>query len=244
MKHANPCGIALGVDILEAYQKAFASDETSAFGGIIAFNKALDQVTANKIIENQFVEVLIAPGIEPEAQKVIASKENIRLLITEILGSEDAGSKLLSVNGGLLVQDNDIAKVTEKDLKVVSKREPSPEEVKNCLFAWKVCKYVKSNAIVYTKNSQTVGIGAGQMSRIDSTNIAKSKAKNHKISLKGCVMASEAFFPFRDNIDLAKKIGVVAIIQPGGSIKDKDIIEVVDKYKMSMVLSGVRVFKH
>ena len=244
MKHANPCGIALGVDILEAYQKAFASDETSAFGGIIAFNKALDQVTANKIIENQFVEVLIAPGIEPEAQKVIASKENIRLLITEILGSEDAGSKLLSVNGGLLVQDNDIAKVTEKDLKVVSKREPSPEEVKNCLFAWKVCKYVKSNAIVYTKNSQTVGIGAGQMSRIDSAQIAASKARERGFNTKGCCMASDAFFPFRDGIDAAAKIGITSVIQPGGSMRDQEVIDAANEAGMAMVFTGIRHFRH
>ena len=244
VKHANPCGIALGVDILEAYQKAFASDETSAFGGIIAFNKTLDQVTANKIIENQFVEVLIAPGIEPGAQKVIASKENIRLLITEIMGSEDAGSKILSVNGGLLVQDNDIAKVMEEDLKVVSEREPSPEEIKNCLFAWKVCKFVKSNAIVYTKNNQTIGIGAGQMSRIDSAQIAASKARERGFNTEGCCMASDAFFPFRDGIDAAAKIGITSVIQPGGSMRDQEVIDAANEAGMAMVFTGIRHFRH
>ena len=244
VKHANPCGIALGVDILEAYQKAFASDETSAFGGIIAFNKTLDQVTANKIIENQFVEVLIAPGIEPGAQKVIASKENIRLLITEIMGSEDAGSKILSVNGGLLVQDNDIAKVMEKDLKVVSEREPSPEEIKNCLFAWKVCKFVKSNAIVYTKNNQTIGIGAGQMSRIDSAQIAASKARERGFNTEGCCMASDAFFPFRDGIDAAAKIGITSVIQPGGSMRDQEVIDAANEAGIAMVFTGIRHFRH
>ena len=172
VKHANPCGIALGSNIKEAYEKAFASDKTSAFGGIIAFNRSLDESTANKIIENQFVEVIIAPGITEEAQKTLSKKENIRILNTILLGEPDEGSKLLSVNGGLLIQDNDIAVVSKEDIKVVSNREPSKEEVENCLFAWKVCKFVKSNAIVYTKDNQTIGIGAGQMSRIDSAQIA------------------------------------------------------------------------
>lgn len=244
VKHANPCGIALGKNISEAYQKAFAADETSAFGGIIAFNRTLDEHTTSKIIENQFVEVLIAPGVTIEAKEVLASKENVRVLDTKKLGSIDEGSKLLSVNGGLLIQDNDIAKVTEQDLKVVSEREPSPEEVKNCLFAWKVCKFVKSNAIVYTKDNQTVGIGAGQMSRIDSAQIAASKAQERGFETKGCSMASDAFFPFRDGIDAAAKIGITSVIQPGGSMRDQEVIDAANEAGMAMIFTGIRHFRH
>ena len=244
VKHANPCGIALGNNILEAYQRAFASDETSAFGGIIAFNQSLDDETAQKIIDNQFVEVIIAPGVTEKARDILASKENIRLLDTELLGEAEKGSKLLSVNGGLLVQDNDIAVITEQDLKVVSEREPSPEEIKNCLFAWKVCKFVKSNAIVYTKNNQTIGIGAGQMSRIDSAKIAASKAEERGFNTKECCMASDAFFPFRDGIDAAAKIGITSVIQPGGSMRDQEVIDAANEANMAMVFTGVRHFRH
>ena len=244
VKHANPCGIAIGSSIIEAYEKAFASDETSAFGGIIAFNRMLDGLTASKIIENQFVEVIIAPGITEDAQTVLSSKENIRLLNTKILGNSDEGSKLLSVNGGMLVQDNDIAILSKEDIKIVSNRQPSEEEVDNCLFAWKVCKFVKSNAIVYTKDNQTVGIGAGQMSRIDSAQIAASKALERGFDTKGCCMASDAFFPFRDGIDAAAKIGITSVIQPGGSMRDQEVIDAANEANMAMLFTGIRHFRH
>ena len=244
VKHANPCGIALGTTILEAYKKAFASDETSAFGGIIAFNDPLDEPTASKIIENQFVEVIIAPGVDEEAQNVLSTKENIRLLNTETLGKPDTGSKLLSVNGGLLLQDSDMAVLSKQDIKVVSERKPTDEEIDNCLFAWKVCKFVKSNAIVYTKNNQTIGIGAGQMSRIDSAQIAASKALERGFETKGCCMASDAFFPFRDGIDAAAKIGITSVIQPGGSMRDQEVIDAANEAGMTMLFTGIRHFRH
>ena len=244
VKHANPCGIALGKDILEAYEKAFASDETSAFGGIIAFNESLDLTTANKILENQFVEVVIAPGISKDAQNAFSVKENIRLLETKILGSQNYEPKLLSVNGGLLIQDNDIGIISKEDIKIVSDREPSEEEIENCLFAWKVCKFVKSNAIVYTKNFQTIGIGAGQMSRIDSAQIAASKALERGFETNGCCMASDAFFPFRDGIDAAANIGITSVIQPGGSMRDQEVIDAANEAGMAMLFTGMRHFRH
>ena len=244
VKHANPCGIALGSNIKEAYEKAFASDETSAFGGIIAFNRSLDQSTTDKIIENQFVEVIIAPGIDDQALEILSKKENVRLLDTKELGKPSKEPKILSVNGGLLIQDNDLAVITSEDLKVVSERKPSKDEIENCLFAWKVCKFVKSNAIVYTKDNQTIGIGAGQMSRIDSAQIAASKAAERGFETKGCSMASDAFFPFRDGIDAAAKIGITSVIQPGGSMRDQEVIDAADEAGMAMLFTGVRHFRH
>ena len=244
VKHANPCGIALGKNILEAYEKAFASDETSAFGGIIAFNEPLDLSTANKILENQFVEVIIAPRISKEVQNAFSVKENIRLLETQALGSPNQEPKLLSVNGGLLIQDNDIGHIAKEDIKIVSDREPSKEEIENCLFAWKVCKFVKSNAIVYTKNFQTIGIGAGQMSRIDSAQIAASKALERGFETRGCCMASDAFFPFRDGIDAAANIGITSVIQPGGSMRDQEVIDAANEAGMAMLFTGMRHFRH
>jgi phosphoribosylaminoimidazolecarboxamide formyltransferase/IMP cyclohydrolase len=244
VKHANPCGIALGSNIKEAYEKAFASDETSAFGGIIAFNRSLDQSTTNKIIENQFVEVIIAPGVDDQALEILSKKENVRLLDTKELGEPAREQKILSVNGGLLIQDNDLAVITSEDLKVVSERKPSKDEIENCLFAWKVCKFVKSNAIVYTKDNQTIGIGAGQMSRIDSAQIAASKAAERGFETQGCSMASDAFFPFRDGIDAAAKIGITSVIQPGGSMRDQEVIDAADEAGMAMLFTGVRHFRH
>ena len=244
VKHANPCGVALGNTIDEAYEKAFACDETSAFGGIIAFNQTLDKLTADKIIKNQFVEVIIAPSIENEAMGVLSTKENIRALDAKTLGTPESSSKLLSVSGGLLVQDNDLAIVSEDDIEVVTERLPSKEEIENCLFAWKVCKFVKSNAIVYTKNNQTIGIGAGQMSRIDSAKIAASKALERGLDTSGCCMASDAFFPFRDGIDAAAKIGITSVIQPGGSIRDKEVIDAANEAGMTMLFTGIRHFRH
>ena len=244
VKHANPCGIAIGSNIKEAYEKAFASDETSAFGGIIAFNRSLDQSTTDKIIENQFVEVIIAPGVDDQALEILSKKENVRLLDTKELGEPAKEPKILSVNGGLLIQDNDLAVITSEDLKVVSERKPSKDEIENCLFAWKVCKFVKSNAIVYTKDNQTIGIGAGQMSRIDSAQIAASKAVERGFETKGCSMASDAFFPFRDGIDAAAKIGITSVIQPGGSMRDQEVIDAADEAGMAMLFTGVRHFRH
>ena len=244
VKHANPCGIALGNSIQEAYEKAFASDETSAFGGIIAFNHSLDERTASKIIENQFVEVIIAPGIKEEAQQALSTKENIRILDAGTLGGQNNNPKLLSVSGGLLIQDNDIATLSNEDIKIVSEREPSEDEIQNCLFAWKVCKFVKSNAIVYTKDNQTIGIGAGQMSRIDSAQIAASKALERGFKTEGCSMASDAFFPFRDGIDAAAKIGITSVIQPGGSMRDQEVIDAANEAGMAMLFTGIRHFRH
>ena len=244
VKHANPCGIALGNSIQEAYEKAFASDETSAFGGIIAFNQSLDERTASKIIENQFVEVIIAPGIKEEAQQALLTKENIRILDAGTLGGQNNNPKLLSVSGGLLIQDNDIATLSNEDIKIVSEREPSEDEIQNCLFAWKVCKFVKSNAIVYTKDNQTIGIGAGQMSRIDSAQIAASKALERGFKTEGCSMASDAFFPFRDGIDAAAKIGITSVIQPGGSMRDQEVIDAANEAGMAMLFTGIRHFRH
>ena len=244
VKHANPCGIALGNSIQEAYEKAFASDETSAFGGIIAFNQSLDERTASKIIENQFVEVIIAPGIKEEAQQALSTKENIRILDAGTLGDQNNNPKLLSVSGGLLIQDNDIATLSNEDIKIVSEREPSEDEIQNCLFAWKVCKFVKSNAIVYTKDNQTIGIGAGQMSRIDSAQIAASKALERGFKTEGCSMASDAFFPFRDGIDAAAKIGITSVIQPGGSMRDQEVIDAANEAGMAMLFTGIRHFRH
>ena len=244
VKHANPCGIALGSNIKEAYEKAFASDETSAFGGIIAFNRSLDHSTTDKIIENQFVEVIIAPGVDDQALEILSKKENVRLLDTKELGEPAKEPKILSVNGGLLIQDNDLAVISNQDLEVVSERKPSNDEIENCLFAWKVCKFVKSNAIVYTKNNQTIGIGAGQMSRIDSAQIAASKAVERGFETKGCSMASDAFFPFRDGIDAAAKIGITSVIQPGGSMRDQEVIDAANEAGMAMLFTGVRHFRH
>jgi len=244
IKHANPCGVATDVDITEAYQKAFDADSTSAFGGIIALNRKLEEKTAQQIIDNQFVEVIIAPGVSSSAQKILSTKENIRVLKMENMENLSSGFKFLSVTDGLLVQEIDNGSISAKDLKIVSSREPTEKEVQDCLFAWKVCKFVKSNAIVYAKNNQTVGIGAGQMSRIDSTQIAASKAKESGFETKGCAMASDAFFPFRDGIDVAASMGISSIIQPGGSIRDDEIIEAANEANMAMIFTGMRHFRH
>ncbi len=244
VKHANPCGIATDQNITSAYQKAFTSDSTSAFGGIIALNRELNKETAEKIINNQFVEVIIAPGVSDAALAITKTKENVRVLNTQKLGSQPSGFKYLSVTGGLLVQETDNGIVTRSDLTVVSKRQPSNSEIENCLFAWKVCKFVKSNAIVYTKDNQTVGIGAGQMSRIDSAKIAASKAKERGFQTEGCSMASDAFFPFRDGIDAAAEIGISSVIQPGGSMRDEEVIQAANEADMAMLFTGIRHFRH
>ena len=245
VKHANPCGVASSdKDITEAYQNAFESDPTSAFGGIIAINRKLDGKTALRINDNQFVEVIVAPGIDEEAKEVLAKKENIRLLDLQTMDDPVRGYKFMSVTDGLLMQETDNGQISEKDFKIVSKRQPTKEEIKDCLFAWKVCKFVKSNAIIFAKDNQTIGIGAGQMSRIDSTQIASSKAKERGFETKGCSMASDAFFPFRDGIDAATAMGISSIIQPGGSIRDDEVIEAADEANVAMIFTGMRHFRH
>jgi phosphoribosylaminoimidazolecarboxamide formyltransferase/IMP cyclohydrolase len=245
VKHANPCGVAVGADILEAYQRAFETDPTSAFGGIIAFNRPLDKATARAIVDKQFVEVIIAPQVDGEAVQVVAEKKNVRLLACGDLPETPlAALDYKRVNGGLLVQDRDLGMVGLDDLKVVSKRLPSEQELSDLLFCWQVAKYVKSNAIVYSKNLQTIGIGAGQMSRVYSAKIAGIKAGDEGLVVPGSVMASDAFFPFRDGIDAAAEAGISAVIQPGGSVRDEEVIAAADEAGMAMVFTGMRHFRH
>ena len=245
VKHANPCGVAVAVDISTAYDLAFATDPESAFGGIIAFNRELDAATAAKICKKQFVEVIIAPSVSAEAVAAVAAKKNVRLLECGSWGAErpqDFDYK--RVNGGLLIQDRDNGMITEQDLKIVSDREPSEAELGDMMFAWKVAKMVKSNAIIYAKNNQTIGVGAGQMSRINSARIAGIKAEHAGLQVVGAVMASDAFFPFRDGIDNAAEAGISCIIQPGGSMRDDEVIGAANEHGMAMVFTGMRHFRH
>lgn len=244
VKHANPCGVALGDNILDAYDRAFKTDPTSAFGGIIAFNRELDAKTATAITERQFVEVIIAPSVSAEAIDIVAAKKNVRLLECGEWTTKTTGFDLKRVNGGLLVQDRDQGMVDMSDLKVVSKRQPTEEELKDALFCWKVAKYVKSNAIVYSKGDMTVGVGAGQMSRVYSAKIAGIKAADEGLQVEGCVMASDAFFPFRDGIDAAAEAGIKCVIQPGGSMRDDEVIAAADEHGMAMIFTGMRHFRH
>ncbi|MDF5281001.1 bifunctional phosphoribosylaminoimidazolecarboxamide formyltransferase/IMP cyclohydrolase [Vibrio parahaemolyticus] len=244
VKHANPCGVALGKDILEAYNRAYQTDPTSAFGGIIAFNQELDAETATAIVERQFVEVIIAPSVSAEAIEVVAAKKNVRLLECGEWSTKTTGFDVKRVNGGLLVQDRDQGMVSLDDLKVVSKRQPTEEELKDALFCWKVAKYVKSNAIVYSKGDMTIGVGAGQMSRVYSAKIAGIKAADEGLEVAGSVMASDAFFPFRDGIDAAAEAGIKCVIQPGGSMRDDEVIAAADEHGMAMIFTGMRHFRH
>ncbi|EOB6260974.1 bifunctional phosphoribosylaminoimidazolecarboxamide formyltransferase/IMP cyclohydrolase [Vibrio fluvialis] len=244
VKHANPCGVALGGDILEAYNRAYQTDPTSAFGGIIAFNRELDAATATAIVERQFVEVIIAPSVSAEAIDVVAAKKNVRLLECGEWHNKTTGFDVKRVNGGLLVQDRDQGMVTLSDLKVVSQRQPTEEELKDALFCWKVAKYVKSNAIVYAKGDMTIGVGAGQMSRVYSAKIAGIKAADEGLEVAGSVMASDAFFPFRDGIDAAAEAGIKCVIQPGGSMRDDEVIAAADEHGMAMIFTGMRHFRH
>jgi len=247
VKHANPCGVAVSLDgIGAAYELAFQTDPESAFGGIIAFNRELDAATAKAIVDRQFVEVIIAPKVSAEALAVTAAKQNVRVLEC---GEWDAGKALQAfdykrVNGGLLVQDRDTGMISESDLKVVTKRVPTEAEMHDLIFAWKVAKFVKSNAIVYAKNRQTIGVGAGQMSRVNSARIAAIKAEHAGLEVKNAVMASDAFFPFRDGIDNAATNGIACVIQPGGSIRDEEVIAAADEHGMAMVFTGMRHFRH
>jgi len=243
VKHANPCGVALGKDLLEAYDRAYSTDPESAFGGIIAFNGELDGATAKAIVERQFVEVIIAPRLSPEAIEAVSAKPNLRLLECGEWNAEALQrSEFKRVNGGLLVQDADLQLYHE--LKVVSERQPSEAELRDLLFTWRVAKYVKSNAIVYGRDGMTIGVGAGQMSRVNSARIAAIKAEQAGLQVAGSVMASDAFFPFRDGIDNAAAAGIAAVIQPGGSMRDQESIDAANEHGMAMVFTGMRHFRH
>ena len=243
VKHANPCGVALGASVLEAYERAYATDTESAFGGIIAFNRDLDVATAKAIVDRQFVEVIIAPKVLPGVIEVVAAKKNVRLLECGMWPARPAARlDFKRVCGGLLVQEADLSLTAE--LKVVTKRAPTEKEMQDLLFTWRVAKFVKSNAIVYGKERTTVGVGAGQMSRVNSARIAAIKAEHAGLEVKGAVMASDAFFPFRDGIDNAASVGITAVIQPGGSMRDSEVIAAADEHGMAMVFTGMRHFRH
>ena len=242
VKHANPCGVAVDDSLLTAYDRAYQTDPESAFGGIIAFNRELDAETAKAIVDRQFVEVIIAPSASQASIDVIAAKENVRLLSCGEFTDPQARLDYKRVNGGLLVQDADLA--LYDDLKVVSERQPSEQEMADLIFAWKIAKFIKSNAIVYARNKMTIGVGAGQMSRINSARIAGIKAEHAKLQVQGSVMASDAFFPFSDGIEAAAEAGIAAVIQPGGSMRDDEVIATADKAGMAMVFTGMRHFRH
>jgi phosphoribosylaminoimidazolecarboxamide formyltransferase / IMP cyclohydrolase len=243
VKHANPCGVALGAGTGDAYELAYATDPTSAFGGIIAFNRALDGATARAILERQFVEVLIAPDYDEAALAACAKKANVRVLRIP-MGDGARGMDVRRVGSGLLMQTDDARKVTRDELKVVTRQAPSDAQLDDLLFAWHVAKYVKSNAIVYARDTRTVGIGAGQMSRVVSAKIAGMKADEAGLHVPGSVMASDAFFPFRDGIDAAAEAGIAAVIQPGGSMRDAEVVAAADEHGIAMVFTGVRHFRH
>lgn len=245
VKHANPCGVAVADSALEAYNRAFKTDPTSAFGGIIAFNRELDAETAKAIVERQFVEVIIAPQVSNAARDIVAAKANVRLLECGTWADQRPASyDFKRVNGGLLVQDSDHGEISLDDLQVVSKVKPTSEQLSDLMFCWKVAKFVKSNAIVYARDGMTIGVGAGQMSRVYSAKIAGIKAADEQLEVAGSVMASDAFFPFRDGIDAAAAAGIKAIIQPGGSIRDEEIIAAADEHGIAMVFTGMRHFRH
>ena len=245
VKHANPCGVAIGRDLLEAYDKAYATDPTSAFGGIIAVNGELDAQTAKAMIERQFVEVILAPAVQVDALAVLAAKPNVRVLETGTWdGEPPAEWDCKRVTGGFLIQDRDNGRILKSNLKIVTRRPPTEQELTDLLFAWRVAKFVKSNAIVYAKNLQTIGVGAGQMSRVYSARIAAIKAQDAGLNVAGSVVASDAFFPFRDGVDSAAAAGVTALIQPGGSLRDGEVIDAADEHGMAMVITGMRHFRH
>ena len=246
IKHANPCGVAVGKDALEAYSKAFQTDPTSAFGGIIAFNRTVDGAAA-QAVSKQFVEVLMAPDFTPEALEVFKSKVNVRILkiaLPKDMAATRNATEIKRVGSGLLIQSADNHELTLADLKVVTRKQPTPQQLQDLLFAWKVAQYVKSNAIVFCKDGMTMGVGAGQMSRLDSARIASIKAEHAKLSLKDTAVASDAFFPFRDGLDVVVDAGASCVIQPGGSMRDQEVIAAADERGVAMVFSGVRHFRH
>jgi phosphoribosylaminoimidazolecarboxamide formyltransferase/IMP cyclohydrolase len=245
VKHANPCGVAVARDLRSAYDLSYRTDPTSAFGGIIAFNRELDGATAHALLERQFVEVLVAPSLTADAREACARKENVRVLVTgDAAPVTTPDLELRTINGGLLAQTRDVANVRREELQVVTRRVPGGRELDDLLFAWRVCKFVKSNAIVFARDGATIGIGAGQMSRVVSTRIAGMKARDEGLDPAGSVLASDAFFPFRDGLDAAAEQGVKAVIQPGGSRRDAEVIAAADEHGIAMVLTGVRHFRH
>jgi phosphoribosylaminoimidazolecarboxamide formyltransferase/IMP cyclohydrolase len=243
IKHANPCGVAVGDSPSAAYDMAFATDPTSAFGGIIAFNRELDAATAADIAGRQFVEVLIAPSYEDAALEILAGKKNVRVLELDG-GPPTPQQESKRIGSGMLLQTSDLKAVSPEDCRVVSRRPPDASEWRDLMFAWKVARMVKSNAIVYVSGGRTVGIGAGQMSRVDSARIGRWKAEDAGLPIRGSVMASDAFFPFRDGIDTAAEAGIAAVIQPGGSMRDEEVIAAADEHGMAMVFTGIRHFRH
>ncbi|MFP1734382.1 bifunctional phosphoribosylaminoimidazolecarboxamide formyltransferase/IMP cyclohydrolase [Lonsdalea quercina] len=244
LKHANPCGVAIGDSILDAYERAYKTDPTSAFGGIIAFNRELDEATAQAIVSRQFVEVIIAPSVSDAALRVTAAKQNVRVLTCGQWQQHIPSLDFKRVNGGLLVQDRDLGMVDASQLRVVTERQPTEAELRDALFCWKVAKFVKSNAIVYARDNMTIGIGAGQMSRVYSAKIAGIKAEDEGLVVEGSVMASDAFFPFRDGIDAAAAVGITCVIQPGGSIRDDEVIAAANEHGIAMLFTGMRHFRH
>lgn len=245
VKHANPCGAALATTVLEAYERAYRTDPTSAFGGIIAFNRELDAATARAITARQFVEVLAAPAVTAEAAQVLSARPNVRVLVLgDLSGGHATALELRSVTGGLLAQTRDLEDLPEGELRVPTRRKPSETEMADLRFAWTLCRFVKSNAIVLARERATVGVGAGQMSRVYSTRLAAMKAADEKLVVAGAVMASDAFLPFRDNLDVAAGFGVRAVIQPGGSVRDAEVIAAADQHDMAMVFTGMRHFRH
>lgn len=245
VKHANPCGVATAADVLAAYEAAYRTDPTSAFGGIIALNRPLDAALAKTILARQFVEVLAAPRVLPDALAVLATKPNVRVLeLGDLPADHGAELEFRSVSGGLLAQSRDLGMVRREDLKIVTARKPSDAELDDLLFAWQVCKFVKSNAIVYARDRATLGVGAGQMSRVYSSRVAAMKAADEKLEVRGSVMASDAFFPFRDGLDVAAEYGIAAVIQPGGSLRDAEVIAAANEHGMAMVFTGMRHFRH
>jgi phosphoribosylaminoimidazolecarboxamide formyltransferase/IMP cyclohydrolase len=244
VKHANPCGVGLGATALEAYDSAYATDPTSAFGGIVAFNVEVDQHLAATIVERQFLEVIIAPRFTPASLQALAQKPNVRVLETGPLAPPVSGLRVHQVEGGLLVQDKDTARLAASSLRTVTQRRPTDAELSDALLAWQVVRFVKSNAIVYCRDGATIGIGAGQMSRVMSARIAALKAEEADLSLPGAAMASDAFFPFRDGIDVAAEYGISVVIQPGGSVRDREVIAAANEHGMAMLFTGMRHFRH
>jgi phosphoribosylaminoimidazolecarboxamide formyltransferase/IMP cyclohydrolase len=245
VKHANPCGVSVAASVRDAYEAAYRTDPTSAFGGIIAFNRPLDAVTAKAIVDRQFVEVIAAPAVADDALAVLATKPNVRVLaLGDLSVRPENDLEVRSVTGGLLVQTRDLGSVSASGLKVVTKRRPGDAELADLLFAWRVCKFVKSNAIVYARDLATLGVGAGQMSRVYSSRLAAMKAKDENLTVAGSVMASDAFFPFRDGLDVAAEFGIKAVIQPGGSKNDTEVIAAADEHDIAMVFTGMRHFRH
>jgi phosphoribosylaminoimidazolecarboxamide formyltransferase/IMP cyclohydrolase len=245
VKHANPCGVAMAASVGKAYELAHRTDPTSAFGGIIAFNRPLDAATAQLILEQQFVEVLVVPELLPGAAAALATKPNVRVLLTGALRQQAVAEReLRSVGGGVLAQDRDVGSIDAGGLRRVTQRAPTEQELRDLLFAWRVCKFVKSNAIVFARGEATVGVGAGQMSRVYSSRIGAIKAEDAGLTVRGAVMASDAFFPFRDGVEVAVSHGVTAVIQPGGSMRDAEVIAAADAAGIAMVFTGMRHFRH